>query len=274
MIVGDREFNFSRGCHVMGILNVTPDSFSDGGRFLDPQAALDHALKMQEEGADFVDVGAESTRPGSRSISEAEERERLLPILEKVVAGLKIPVSIDTQKPRIAEWAVAVGASMINDVSALENDGMAEVAARYGVPVVLMHKKGEPLTMQESPSYEDVLDEVRAYLQSRMRFAVERGVAREKILVDPGLGFGKRFEDNLTLLRSLPELQALRAPVVVGASRKSFLRKIFGEDERSLLTGSVAAAVLAASRGAAILRVHDVAATRAAIRLAVPDPFL
>lgn len=258
----------------MGILNVTPDSFSDGGRFLDPESALDHALRMQEEGADVIDVGAESTRPGSSPITEEEEWKRLLPVLRKVLPRIKIPVSIDTQKPGVADLSLQEGAAMINDVSALRREGMAEVAARHRVPVILMHMRGEPPTMQRNPSYEDVVQEVLRFLQERIRFAVDRGIDRDKIMVDPGLGFGKRFEDNLALLNDLNEFGALRAPIVVGASRKSFLRKIFGADEKALWTGSAAAAVLAASKGASILRVHDVAVTKAAIRLADPNSFL
>lgn len=273
MLIGQREFDFSRGCHVMGILNVTPDSFSDGGNFLDPGAALDQALKMQEEGADLVDVGAESTRPGSFPIPEEEERKRLLPVLRKIVPRIKIPISIDTKKPGIADLGLREGAAMINDVAALRREGMAEVAARYRVPVILMHMQGEPPTMQRNPSYEDLIQDVLLFLQERMRYAVDRGIDRERILVDPGLGFGKRFEDNLTILNRLPEFEVLGAPLVVGASRKSFLRKIFGEDEKALLLGSAAAAALAASKGASILRVHDVAATKAAIRLAGKGQF-
>lgn len=274
MFIGSRQFDFTgrgRRVHVMGILNVTPDSFSDGGRFLDPHKALDQALRMQEEGADFIDIGAESTRPGARDVSEEEELGRLAPVLKILSPRLKIPISIDTRKPGVAEAAFREGAVLLNDVSALESPGMVESVVRHGVPVILMHKKGEPATMQVDPGYDDVLAEVGSYLEGRIRFAVERGVDREKILIDPGLGFGKRLEDNVAILQHLPTFESLKAPVVVGASRKSFLRKIFGEDDASILAGSVAASVLAAVRGASILRVHDVAATQAAIRLAVGE---
>lgn len=253
----------------MGILNITPDSFSDGGKFLDPRAALDHALKMQEEGADIIDVGAESTRPGSHPVFEDQEKARLLPILKAILPKLQIPVSVDTQKPGVAAAAIGEGASLINDVSALEAEGMAEVAARHRVPVILMHKKGEPRTMQDHPAYERVVEEIHSYLSGRIRFATERGIDREKILIDPGLGFGKRFEDNLLILQGLAQFRTLGVPVVVGASRKSFLQKVFGEGKEALLAGSVAAAALAASRGVSLLRVHDVGATKAAIRLAI-----
>lgn len=271
MIIGNRNFDFSGRedlAYVMGILNVTPDSFSDGGRFIEPERALDHALKMQDEGADLLDIGAESTRPGSEPVTEDEEKKRLLPALKKIVPRLKIPVSVDTQKPSVADAALTEGASLINDVSALGTEGMAEVIVRHRAPVILMHKKGTPATMQKDPFYDDVLREVSDFLEARILFAAERGVDPEKILVDPGFGFGKRFEDNLNLLCLLAEFSHLRAPFVVGLSRKSFIRKIFGDDESALLAGSVAAAALAARSGASVIRVHDVAPTKAAIRLA------
>jgi dihydropteroate synthase len=254
VIVGSRDFDFDRRVYVMGILNVTPDSFSDGGKFLDPEAALDRALRMQEEGADLIDVGAESTRPGASPVPAEEEVRRLVPVLKKILPRLKAPVSVDTRKTRVAEAALAEGAAMINDVSALEGAGMAELAARRGVPVILMHKKGEPKTMQDDPSYGDVVAEVFSYLEGRIRFAVERGVGREKILVDPGIGFGKRPGDNWEILRNLGAFRSLGCPIVVGASRKSLVHGTLG--------GSLAAALLAALGGAAVLRVHDVGATK------------
>lgn len=269
MIIGNKKFDFESGhVYVMGILNVTPDSFSDGGRFLDPERALDQALRLEEEGADMIDVGAESTRPGSDPVSPEEELRRLLPVLKKILPRLKIPVSIDTQKASVAHAALSEGAAMINDVSALGDPEMASVISRHRVPIILMHKKGESKTMQANPSYEDVLREVSFFLSTQVSFAEKNGIGRDRVLIDPGLGFGKRSEDNLALLRLLGELKAVHRPIVVGASRKSFLRRIFGEDPASLLAGSVAAALLAAKRGAGLLRVHDVGPTKAAIELA------
>ncbi len=258
----------------MGIVNVTPDSFSDGGRFLDPEKALEHALRLQEEGADLIDIGAESTRPRSLAVTEEEELSRVLPALRKIIPRLKIPVSIDTQKTAVAKAAFDEGAALLNDVSALKSPGMAAITAKYEKPVILMHMRGEPETMQENPVYENVCREVAAFLESRIEFAVNHGIPRDQILIDPGLGFGKRFEDNLTLLNLLSTFRSLQAPIVVGASRKSFLKKIFGEEEASLLAGNAAASVIAASRGASILRVHDVAVTKAAIRLAMRNTVL
>jgi dihydropteroate synthase len=266
MFLGGRDFDFSRRVYVMGILNVTPDSFSDGGSFLDPQAALDHALRLQEEGADLIDVGAESTRPGASAVSEEEEKARLLPVVRKLLPKLKVPLSIDTQKARIADAALSEGAAMINDVSALGDPAMPKVLASRGAPVILMHRKGSPETMQKNPHYEDVIGEVRAFLEERIAFAAGRGIGRDLLLIDPGLGFGKRLEDNLALLNRLSSFQSLNVPVVIGASRKSFLRKIFGEE--GLAMGNAAAESLAIAGGARMLRVHDVAAAKAVIRLA------
>lgn len=255
----------------MGILNVTPDSFSDGGLYLDPEAALDRALQLQGEGADVIDIGAESTRPGASPVPADEERDRLLPVVRKLIPKLKVPLSIDTQKAGVADAALSEGAALINDVSALSDPEMPEVIARRGVPAILMHRKGTPETMQQNPRYEDVIGEIRAFFEERIGFAVGRGIARERLLIDPGLGFGKRVEDNVEILRRLSSFQDLELPLVIGASRKSFLRKIFGEG--SLAAGNAAAEVLAISGGARMLRVHDVAATKAVIRLAEGAPF-
>lgn len=265
--IGGQDFDFSRQVYLMGILNVTPDSFSDGGHFIDPEKALDRAIRMQEEGADLVDLGGESTRPGAEPVSFEEEKNRIVPVLKKLASRLKIPVSIDTQKSAIAALAVAEGASLINDVSALADPDMATVASKAQVPVILMHRKGSSKDMQDNPVYEDVVSEIAQFLASKIHFALESGIAKNKILIDPGIGFGKRFEDNLTLLKHLSEFLKLNCPVVFGSSRKSFVRKIMGEKPSEILLGSVATALMAAERGATLLRVHDIKETKRAMTL-------
>jgi dihydropteroate synthase len=247
---------------LMGILNVTPDSFSDGGLYLDPEKALDRALRMQEEGADLIDVGGESTRPGSDPVPAEEELKRVLPVLKKIVPWLKVPVSIDTRKAQVAEEALAEGVQWVNDVSALRDPRMPRVIARAGVPVILMHMKGEPKTMQQKVHYNDAVREIFDYLKERIDYAVGEGISRDKILIDPGIGFGKRGEDNLEILKRLSEFKKLECPIVFGSSRKSFIRKLLGDDPQQILLGSVVTALLAAERGASILRVHDVKETR------------
>ena len=252
---------------VMGILNVTPDSFSDGGRFVERDAAIRQALAMQAEGAAIIDVGGESTRPGSAGVAVQEELERVIPVVEALHAELEIPVSIDTSKPVVMREAVAAGAGMINDVNALRAEGALDAAAVTGVPVCLMHMQGEPRTMQQAPRYGDVVEEVKAFLARRVEACVAAGVQEEKILLDPGFGFGKSLEHNLELLRNLEQLRQLGRPLLVGISRKSMLGALTGRDTGERLAASVAAAVLAVERGARIMRVHDVAATVDAIRI-------
>jgi dihydropteroate synthase len=251
----------------MGILNVTPDSFSDGGRFLSPDAALAHARHMSEEGADLIDVGGESTRPGSEGVSEQEELDRVIPVIQAICAELSVRVSIDTRKPRVMREAVAVGATMINDVSALRTEGALETAYALDVPVCLMHMLGEPRTMQTAPAYTDVVGEVREFLLERARLCESHGIGRHNILIDPGFGFGKTLAHNLRLLARLEALVDTGLPVLVGISRKSSLGKLLEHDGDGRLTGSVAAAVIAALKGAAVVRVHDVGPTRDALRL-------
>ena len=247
----------------MGVVNVTPDSFSDGGRFEDAEAAIAHALRLVEEGADIVDVGGESTRPGSASVSEEEELRRVLPVVRQL---RDIPVSVDTRKPAVMRAALDFGASMINDIGALAAPGALEAVAKSQCAVCLMHKKGEPATMQRAPHYDDVVGEVVSFLGNAVQEAERAGIARERIVVDPGFGFGKTLEHNLTLLRRLPELKALGAPVLVGWSRKSSLGKITGRppttEPRDRLPASLAMALLSLQGGATILRVHDVKETR------------
>ncbi len=255
----------------MGVLNVTPDSFSDAGRWLDPAAAVAHGMELHREGAAILDVGGESTRPGADPVGAEEELRRVAPVLEGLRAAVPgATLSIDTMKAAVARAALARGAGYVNDVSALRGDAaMAEVVAEAGCGCCLMHMRGEPRTMQDDPRYEDVVDEVRRFLEERAAFAVARGVAPERIHLDPGIGFGKTLEHNLELLRRLDEVAALGFPVVVGLSRKSFLGRLTGrEDPAQRVAATVAANVLAYERGAAVLRVHDVAPTVDALRVA------
>jgi len=252
---------------LMGIVNVTPDSFSDGGRYFDAGAAIAHGEELVQDGADVLDVGGESTRPGAEPVSAEEELRRV----EPVVAGLAetATVSIDTSKAAVAAAAIDAGASIVNDVTALGGDPeMAALCADRGVGVVLMHMPGDPRTMQDDPLYEDVVDDVKAFLAGRLEFAMSQGIAEDKIWLDPGIGFGKTLEHNLELLRRLGELHGLGRPVVVGTSRKSFIGKIDGSEVEERIGGSVATAVLAAAEGAGVLRVHDVAETAQAIKVA------
>jgi dihydropteroate synthase len=253
---------------VMGVLNVTPDSFSDGGLFVDPTDAIAHGQRLVEEGAALVDVGGESTRPGAAPVSEDEELERVEPVLEGL-SGL--PVSIDTTKAVVARRALELGAELVNDVTALRGDpAMAEVVADGDAFVCLMHMQGEPRTMQAAPHYDDVVSDVLAFLEERIAFAVERGIGEERICVDPGIGFGKTPDQNLELLRRLDALSALGRPVLVGVSRKSTLGKILGDarSTRGGLSASLAAAVAAFERGASMIRAHDVRETVDALAVA------
>jgi len=245
---------------VMGILNTTPDSFSDGGIFIDPDAAVEHALEMVEQGADIIDVGGESTRPGADPVSVTEEIRRTVPVIEGIRRHSGIPLSIDTTKAAVASEAIAAGADIINDISSFETDsGMVEVAASTGAGVVLMHMQGTPRTMQNDPVYDDVVLEVCNYLMARIDFAMQHGVACDSMVIDPGIGFGKTVEHNLELLRNLSELQHAGRPLLIGASRKSFIGRITGRtDPAQRLAGSLGIAAWAVAGGAHILRVHDV----------------
>jgi dihydropteroate synthase len=260
----------SREFAVMGIVNVTPDSFSDGGQWLDPGRAVAHGLDLVSEGAASLDVGGESTRPGAEPVSLHEELRRVMPVIEGLIAaGTRAQISIDTSKAPVAEAALAAGATLVNDVTALRADPrIAELAAAHGAEVCLMHMLGEPRTMQDDPHYDDVVSEVKAFLEARMAFAVAAGIAEERILLDPGIGFGKTVEHNLELLRRLDELAALGRPVVFGASRKSFLGKITGRAVDDRVAATVAANVLAFERGARVFRVHDVEPTHDALQFA------
>ncbi|HOW43681.1 MAG TPA: dihydropteroate synthase [Candidatus Aminicenantes bacterium] len=255
---------------VMGILNITPDSFSDGGRFFSPEAALNHARAMAAAGADLIDVGGESTRPGSRPVGLDEEIDRILPVIARIKEETGALVSVDTSKEEVARQAVEEGgADIINDISALRfSERMAAVAAELDVPVVLMHIQGTPETMQRAPAYADVITEISDYFQERIDYAQGRGVKREKIILDPGIGFGKRLEDNIAIVRQLRRFAVFELPLLVGLSRKAFLGLLGGEkDAERRDAETVAANLVAARNGAAILRVHDVAATVKALKV-------
>lgn len=247
---------------ICGIVNVTPDSFSDGGRFLDPAAAVSHALRLVEEGADMLDFGAESTRPGASAVSAAEQIARVIPVIEAVSASTDVPLSIDTSEPEVMRAAVAAGAGFINDVRALRADGALEAAADLGAVVCLMHMQGEPRTMQDDPHYDDVVGDVHRFLSDRVFACQLAGIDKKRIVVDPGFGFGKSLENNVALLNALERFTEI-APVMAGLSRKSMIGRLTGRDEvGERLYGSLAAAMIAAQRGALLIRVHDVAATR------------
>jgi dihydropteroate synthase len=246
---------------IMGVVNVTPDSFSDGGLFLDAGAAVEHGLRLASEGAHILDVGGESTRPGAEPVAEDEELRRVVPVIERLAQDGEARLSIDTTKLAVARAAVRAGATLVNDVSALRFDpGMAELVAETGAGCCLMHMLGEPRTMQEDPRYDDVVSDVKAFLEERLAFAVSEGIEEERVWLDPGIGFGKTVEHNLELLRRLDEIVAIGRPVVVGTSRKSFLGKLAGgRSEGDRLPGTIATNVLALERGATVFRVHDVA---------------
>ncbi len=251
----------------MGIVNVTPDSFSDGGEFIEAAAAIAHGRRLASEGAEILDVGGESTRPGAAEVSAAEEIERVLPVVA-ALADRGHTVSIDTSKARVAARALDAGAAIVNDVTALGDPEMEGVCAERGCGLVLMHMKGNPRTMQENPTYGDVAAEVRDFLAERVGRAVDAGVGEERIWVDPGIGFGKTTEHNLELIERLGELRELGRPIVLGASRKSFIGRLTGREVGERIGGSLAAAVLGVARGADVLRVHDVRETRDALTVA------
>ncbi len=258
---------------VMGVINVTPDSFSDGGRFLDPVRAVERGLSMVEEGAAILDIGGESTRPGAAPVSAGEEIDRVLPVIERLASDLAardVPaiLSIDTSKPEVMRAAAAAGAGLVNDVRALRAPGALEAAAATGCAIALMHMRGEPATMQHDPRYEDVVGEVKAFLLDRAQACREAGIGADRIAIDPGFGFGKALAHNLELLRRLPELAATGLPVLVGLSRKSSVGALTGRAVGERLAGSLALAALAVFNGARIVRAHDVAATVDAVKVA------
>jgi dihydropteroate synthase len=261
-----RELDMSR-CHVMGVLNVTPDSFSDGGQYNRPDAALVRARQMVADGATFIDIGGESTRPGATPVSLQEELDRVCPVVEAAARELDAVISVDTSAPEMMAETAKLGAGLINDVRALQRDGAPEVAAKAGIPVCIMHIQGEPDTMQDRPEYRNVRREVSAFLTERIRVAEQAGIRPENILLDPGFGFGKSLEHNLQLLASLEQMHILGHPLLVGVSRKSMLGHITGREVNERLPASLAAATIAAMKGASIIRVHDVRETVDAIRV-------
>jgi len=251
--------------HVMGILNVTPDSFSDGGRYLEPARATAQAAAMADEGATIIDIGGESTRPGAAPVDADEQLRRILPVIEAVHASLPAVISVDTSDPRVMSEAVAAGAGLINDVRALRVPGAVDAAVQCGVPVCLMHMQGEPSTMQDNPIYGDVVAEVRDALEARVQTCVTAGIARTRLLIDPGFGFGKALAHNMVLMRRLEAFQALGLPLVVGLSRKSMIGQLRGVPMSERLHASLALAVMAVMKGAVIVRTHDVKATLDAV---------
>jgi len=263
---GSRFLDLTRP-QVMGILNVTPDSFSDGGRYGQRDAALRHAEAMLRAGATLIDVGGESTRPGARAVSPVEELERVAPIVEAIAAELDVIISVDTSTPAVMRETARLGAGLINDVRSLQRDGALDAAADTGLPVCLMHMRGEPSTMQQGPQYADVVVEVRDFLLERMAACAAAGIVAERIILDPGFGFAKTLAHNLSLFKHLKTLHALGRPLLVGASRKSMIGRVLGHEVGERLYGSLALAALAVSKGAHILRVHDVAETVDVVRM-------
>ena len=252
---------------VMGVLNVTPDSFFDGGRYFEPSIAVAHGLSMAEQGADILDIGGESARPGALPVSLQEELDRVLPVIETLRRQIDIPISIDTSKPEVMRAAVAAGAAMINDVNALRSPGALTAAAEMGVPVCLMHMQGQPRNMQHEPSYSNVVEEVLEFLQARVDAALEAGLSPNQLVLDPGFGFGKTLMHNLELLNQLKQLVGLNYPVLAGLSRKSMLGRILKSKDEDRLAGSLTLSILACQQGAHIIRVHDVAPTLQALRV-------
>ena len=243
----------------MGILNITPDSFSDSGQYLENQDAISHAIAMEKAGADIIDIGGESTRPGAELVSLQEQLERVIPVIEKL--NLKIPISIDSRSPEVISQALKAGASMVNLVGGIRDEAMSKVLAQTDVPVVLMHMLGEPENMQDNPQYHDIMDQIMNWAREQIELSEKSGISRERIIIDPGIGFGKTLEHNLEIIRRLGELRILNVPVLLGASRKAFIGKILDAQVEERLEGSLAAAILATVNGADIVRVHDVPET-------------
>ncbi len=261
-----RSLVFSELPAIMGIVNVTPDSFSDGGNFFFAQAAIDQALRLEDQGADVLDIGGESTRPYSQPVASADELSRVLPVLERLIDRVNCPVSIDTSKPEVALAAVEMGAEIINDVTGFSNLEMLAIAANHRVGVCAMHMQGTPQTMQDAPSYTDVVAEICAYLDQRRTALLAGGIALENICLDPGIGFGKSHEHNIQLIQACRQFLELGCPILVGHSRKGFIAKLIGDKERQRDAGTVGVSLALALKGVQVLRVHDVQATRDALR--------
>ncbi len=251
--------HFGGPTRIMGILNLTPDSFFDGGKFLGKQPAIERGLQMEAEGADIIDVGGESTRPGAEPVAEGEELARVIPVIQGLAAKLQIPISVDTYKAAVAEAAIQAGATFVNDVSAMQMDPhLAEVVAHYKVPVILMHMKGTPKDMQVNPTYENLMDELYLFFEEKLEQAEQAGIPRERVIIDPGIGFGKRLWDNFEILQRLPEFRGLGCPILVGVSRKSFIGKVLDLPVEERLEGTAAAVAACVAARAQIVRVHDV----------------
>lgn len=269
MKIGNKIFKFGKRTYIMGILNVTPDSFYDGGKYFSLERAIERAKEMEKEGADIIDVGGESTRPFSEPVDEEEEMRRVLPVIEELKNEIKIPISVDTYKPRVAEKAIEKGADMINDIMAMKN-GMDKIVKEYDIPICIMHMKGSPKTMQMDPFYDDVVEEIFYFLKERIEFARKIEID-EKIIIDPGIGFGKRtgkgIEDNCEIISRLYELKALGKPILIGISRKSFIGNILKASVEERLEGSLGAEAIAIANGADIIRCHDVIATKRMARI-------
>lgn len=268
LICKSKTFSFDKKCYIVGILNVTPDSFSDGNKFLCPEAACEHALKLVEEGADAIDIGGESTRPGSNKVSVSEEKARIIPVIKKLASKIRVPISVDTYKSDVARAALDEGAEIINDISGLRFDKkMPALVAKYNVPVIIMHIKGSPKNMQLNPSYNNLLVEVMDYLKTGIEIAEKAGIKREKIVIDPGIGFGKTVEHNLELIKKLSQFKLLGRPILIGTSRKSFIGKTLNADIENRLEGTIASSIISLMHGANFLRVHDVKAVKRAVKI-------
>ncbi|HQO15473.1 MAG TPA: dihydropteroate synthase [Methylotenera sp.] len=265
-ICGKYQLQLNRP-HVMGIVNVTPDSFSDGGKYTSTQAAVSHALTLIAEGADILDIGGESTRPGAAPVPLDEELSRVIPVIEALKGVSTVPLSIDTYKPEVMRQAIAAGADMVNDVRALQEPGALDVVVNTNVGICLMHMQGNPQTMQMAPHYEDVVVDVEQFLADRLQACISHGIAKNRIILDPGFGFGKTREHNIRLIQQLEKLHSIGQPLLVGLSRKSVLGAIAGGDENQRLYASIAASVISAMKGAKIVRVHDVKATVDALKV-------
>lgn len=266
LLCGSRVIDFSRP-QVMGILNITPDSFSDGGRFHHFDAAIRHAVRLVDEGADFIDVGGESTRPGAQDVSVTEELDRVVPVVERIAQELDVVISVDTSTPEVMRESARAGAGLINDVRALQRPGALSAAVDSGLPVCLMHMRGEPRTMQDDPVYDDIVEEVQSFLNERIETCVAAGLSQDRLILDPGFGFAKTLQHNLSLFKHLPQLQSWGLPLLVGVSRKTMIGQALGRGVNERLYGSLALAALAVAKGACILRVHDVAATVDVVRM-------
>jgi dihydropteroate synthase len=265
----DRLIEFHDRPLIMGVVNVTPDSFFDGGRYFDTEAAVAHAVRLVEEGADLLDIGAESTRPGADAVNEDEERRRAIPVVTAVAKAVTVPISIDTSKASVARAALDAGAVLVNDVTALRGDhAMVDVLAQTGAGIVLMHMNGTPRSMQQAPYYDDVIGEISEFFEERIRFAMTHGIVRRQIILDPGIGFGKLLEHNLALLGLLRRFTLFECPVLVGVSQKGFLGQLLDRPVQERQWGTAAAVAMAVDRGAGILRVHDVRAMKDVVQVA------